>query len=66
MKETILIVDDQANIRTLLQDFLTHQGYHVVIFKPFQMRDLLARIRATLCLGSQTAKQLDLSVEYLQ
>ncbi len=135
MKETILVIDDQANILTLLQDFLTHQGFHVVtatngrnaletswienpdlilldimmpemdgfqfltifrqahqtpviimtaredekdimqvfelgandwVYKPFQMRDLLARIRASLCLSSQTAKQSDLMVEYLQ
>lgn len=30
MTETILVVDDQANVRQLLQEYLTEQGFHVV------------------------------------
>jgi DNA-binding response OmpR family regulator len=30
MTEIILVVDDQANVRQLLQDYLTEQGYQVV------------------------------------
>lgn len=30
MPQTILVVDDKANIRILLQDYLTEQGYAVV------------------------------------
>jgi DNA-binding response OmpR family regulator len=28
--KTILVVDDQANVRTLLRDYLSEQGFHVV------------------------------------
>lgn len=30
MNETILVVDDKANVRTLLREYLTEQGYRVV------------------------------------
>lgn len=30
MRETILVVDDQINVRKLLKDYLTSQGYRVV------------------------------------
>jgi CheY-like chemotaxis protein len=30
MTETILVVDDQPSVRTLLKDYLTSQGYRVV------------------------------------
>jgi len=30
MKKTILVVDDKANVRTLLQDYLTESGFQVV------------------------------------
>jgi len=30
MTETIMVVDDQASVRQLLQDYLTEQGYRVV------------------------------------
>lgn len=30
MAETILVVDDKANVRTLLRDYLTEQGFQVV------------------------------------
>ena len=30
MSETILVVDDQSNVRTLLKDYLNGQGFHVV------------------------------------
>ena len=30
MAETILVVDDKANVRTLLREYLTEQGYRVV------------------------------------
>jgi len=31
MSKTILVVDDKANIRTLVREYLTEQGYRVVI-----------------------------------
>jgi DNA-binding response OmpR family regulator len=31
MPQTILVVDDKANIRRLLQDYLAEQGYHVLV-----------------------------------
>jgi DNA-binding response OmpR family regulator len=31
MSQTILVVDDKANIRRLLQDYLTEQGYRVLV-----------------------------------
>ena len=30
MSDTILVVDDQANVRTLLTDYMKGQGYRVV------------------------------------
>ena len=30
MTQTILVVDDKANVRILLRDYLTEQGYRVV------------------------------------
>ena len=30
LKQTIMIVDDQMSVRTLVQDYLTQEGYHVV------------------------------------
>src|SRR5512140_879005 len=29
MPKTILVVDDKANVRTLVRDYLTEQGFHV-------------------------------------
>lgn len=31
MSKTILVVDDKANVRTLLREYLTEQGYRVVV-----------------------------------
>ena len=31
MSKTILVVDDKANIRTLVREYLTEHGYHVII-----------------------------------
>ncbi len=31
MQKTILVVDDKANVRTLLREYLTEQGYRVVV-----------------------------------
>src|SRR5512146_1550440 len=31
MPKTILVVDDKANVRTLVRDYLTEQGFHVGI-----------------------------------
>ena len=31
MPKTILVVDDKANIRTLVREYLTEQGYRVII-----------------------------------
>jgi len=30
MSKTILVVDDKANVRTLVRDYLTEQGFRVV------------------------------------
>ena len=30
MSDTILVIDDQANVRTLLKDYLSNQGYRIV------------------------------------
>ena len=30
MAKTILVIDDKANVRLLLKDYLTEQGFHVV------------------------------------
>ena len=29
-QKTILVVDDKANVRQLLDDYLTQQGFHIV------------------------------------
>ncbi len=31
MTDTILVIDDQENVRSLLKDYLTSQGYRVVL-----------------------------------
>ena len=31
MGQTVLVVDDKANIRRLLQEYLSEQGYRVVL-----------------------------------
>jgi DNA-binding response OmpR family regulator len=31
MPKTILVVDDKANVRTLVRDYLAEQGFHVVV-----------------------------------
>jgi two-component system, OmpR family, alkaline phosphatase synthesis response regulator PhoP len=31
MAKTILVVDDKANVRTLVREYLDEQGFHVVI-----------------------------------
>jgi len=31
MPKTILVVDDKANVRTLVRDYLSEQGFHVVV-----------------------------------
>lgn len=43
MNETILVVDDQANIRTLLRDYLEAQGYQVVLATEGQNALFMAR-----------------------
>ena len=43
MTETILVIDDQANVRTLLKDYLTSQGYRVVTANDGQMGLFVAR-----------------------
>ena len=30
MSKTILVVDDKANVRTLVREYLTEQGFHVI------------------------------------
>ncbi len=37
MTETILVIDDQANVRSLLRDYLSSQGYRVVTANDGQM-----------------------------
>ena len=43
MTETILVIDDQSNVRTLLKDYLTSQGYRVVTANDGQMGLFVAR-----------------------
>lgn len=43
MTETILVVDDQSNVRTLLKDYLTSQGYRVVTANDGQEALFVAR-----------------------
>lgn len=43
MTETILVIDDQANVRTLLKEYLTSQGYRVVTANDGQMGLFVAR-----------------------
>jgi DNA-binding response OmpR family regulator len=43
MTETILVIDDQANVRTLLKDYLSSQGYRVVTANDGQMGLFVAR-----------------------
>ena len=43
MTETILVIDDQANVRSLLKDYLGSQGYRVVTANDGQMGLFVAR-----------------------
>ncbi|MDD2521617.1 MAG: response regulator transcription factor [Anaerolineaceae bacterium] len=43
MSETILVVDDQTNVRKLLKDYLTSQGYRVVLASDGQSALFVAR-----------------------
>lgn len=43
MAGTILVVDDQSNVRKLLQEYLTEQGFHVVTAVDGQMALYAAR-----------------------
>ena len=43
MTDTILVIDDQANVRTLLKDYLSSQGYRVVTANDGQMGLFVAR-----------------------
>lgn len=43
MTDTILVIDDQANVRALLKDYLTSQGYRVVTANDGQMGLFVAR-----------------------
>ena len=43
MAETVLIIDDQANVRTLLKEYLTKQGYRVVQAQDGQQGLFVAR-----------------------
>lgn len=43
MSQTILVVDDKANVRTMLKDYLSEQGYHIVIAENGQ--DALFHVR---------------------
>jgi DNA-binding response OmpR family regulator len=43
MSETILVIDDQANVRTLLKDYLSNQGYRVVQAQDGQQGLFVAR-----------------------
>jgi DNA-binding response OmpR family regulator len=44
MPRTILIVDDHASVRTLVQDYLTEQGYRVVTAADGQQALTVARV----------------------
>ncbi len=44
MTETILVVDDQPRVRTLLKDYLTSQGYRVVTANDGQDALFVARL----------------------
>lgn len=43
MAQTVLVVDDKANIRRLLQDYLAEQGYRVVLAENGRAALLVAR-----------------------
>lgn len=43
MTDTILVIDDQANVRSLLKDYLTTQNYRVVTANDGQMGLFVAR-----------------------
>ncbi|MEA4812350.1 MAG: response regulator transcription factor [Anaerolineaceae bacterium] len=43
MSETILVIDDQANVRTLLKDYLSSQGYRIVQAQDGQQGLFVAR-----------------------
>ena len=43
MSDTILVIDDQANVRTLLKDYLSNQGYRVVQAQDGQQGLFVAR-----------------------
>jgi DNA-binding response OmpR family regulator len=43
MSDTILVIDDQANVRTLLKDYLSNQGYRIVQAQDGQQGLFVAR-----------------------
>ncbi len=43
MAETILIIDDQQNLRNMLKDYFSEQGYHVLTAKDGQEGLFVAR-----------------------
>lgn len=43
MSDTILVIDDQSNVRTLLKDYLSNQGYRVVQAQDGQQGLFVAR-----------------------
>lgn len=43
MNKTILVVDDKANVRTLLREYLTEEGFHVVTAENGQEALFVAR-----------------------
>jgi DNA-binding response OmpR family regulator len=43
MNKTILVVDDKANVRTLLREYLTEEGFHVVTAENGQQALFAAR-----------------------
>jgi len=43
MDKTILVVDDKANVRTLLREYLTEEGFHVVSAENGQQALYMAR-----------------------
>ena len=43
MSDTILVIDDQANVRTLLKDYLSSQGYRIVQAQDGQQGLFVAR-----------------------
>src|SRR5512140_2890846 len=57
---TILVVDDEADMRTLLERILTQAGYRVVsLGDPTQVTETAARIRPDLVLCDITMPRMD-------